>query len=91
MVGPLGELGKEDPASAGPRPRNWGTRHQSTGHAQPRSHLTHLHSTQAKSFWHTPCASVYPIHPIMSTHALSGCENGFPLQHCFSEGCSAHV
>lgn len=75
VLGPLGELGKEDPA---PHELAGSTRHHSTAHAQPRSHLTHP-STQAKSCCYTPCASVYPVHPAVSTHALSRCENRAPL------------
>lgn len=51
VVGPLGELGKEEPATAeakAPQELTGSTRHHSTAHAQPRSHLTHLHQYRSK-------------------------------------------
>lgn len=45
-------------------------------------------STEAKSCWYTPCASVYPIHPLVSTHALSECVNRAPLSSTAFLWCS---
>lgn len=51
VVGPLGELEKEEPAPAGAKAHQevaGSTRHHRNAHTQPRSNLTHLHQYPIK-------------------------------------------
>lgn len=88
VIGPLGELGKEEPAPAGAKAHQelaGSTRPHRNAHAQPMSHLTHLHQYPSKELLvHSMCLSL-PNSPCSEhTCTFRVCKQSSPLQHCFS-------